>query len=61
MKEILVKYDVGWYRTELVECKDCKRWSEVAQHNGASICLYIRQVTNENDFCSRAEKRESNE
>ena len=24
MKEILVKYTDGWYREELVQCKDCR-------------------------------------
>jgi len=63
MKEILVKYNdeygTHWYHDELIQCKDCKYYEQWTNHK---ICMLLGSYygdTKPNDYCSNAERRES--
>ena len=46
---------------EIIRCKDCRFWKKYKYFNGkptyAPFCGFNSIFTDDNDFCSRAEKR----
>lgn len=46
---------------EIIHCKDCRFWKKYKYFNGkptyAPFCGFNSIFTDDNDFCSRAEKR----
>ncbi len=65
MKEILVKYThgEGWYRSKLIQCKDCKycRPKRVFNYFGdidILFCDFYEERVGKNEFCSKAERKE---
>ena len=43
------------YKKELIRCKDCKYWGADGYRYG---CKYATGVMFENDYCSRAERKD---
>lgn len=41
---------------ELIRCRDCKNWGQDGYREG---CKYAVYIMTENDFCSRAEPKET--
>lgn len=59
MKQILVKYDAGWYEDELIQCIDCKFMDWLV----GGCCTHPKSpwkktVVDPYDFCSKGEKEE---
>ena len=56
MKEYIVSYENRYFEDvivgELIRCKDCKHADEYNQ------CEFVNWYNNENDYCSRAERKE---
>lgn len=48
---------------ELIRCKDCKHCTETGFYNGIrwNYCEWFRRVMTENDYCSNAEPKETEE
>lgn len=55
---------VNWYdikkapTVELIRCKDCKHWEQSHYDPRKHVCYWARYYKHENDFCSKAERKE---